>query len=488
MFDVFLAHNNVDKPAVRVVCNKLRRLGIDPWLDEEQIRAGEAWHDTLQRAMTEVESVAVFIGTNGLGRWQSMELPVFITLYNEGRKIPIIPVLLPGVSRIPNELVFFKQFQAMKFENDIEDENAIRKLYDGIIGRRSNQPPKVLKRGEIFERFTDATLYLDQTSQDPIDEIRQHIDKKTLIPLRYIYSFPYGANLWISLCNDPNEYKYYAHSVNFIREEKSRIVGAIEEINPEIIRSNPDYISLGCGNGVKDKILLEEILSRSGSTQPRSYYYPYDISPVLLSKAIRRVCESDILKQSIRIKAIEADFQSLPLFDPVYQYRQEPNIFALLGNTLGNMKDDVEFLQQVREAMYPDDVLLVEVRLYQDYDTTVLSGDLQRIKQFDFTPLRWLGVNYESEKLNYSIKENESGSGAVTLTANYQNFTIEEGGSVKIIGKAKLACVHLYQKNSQGEVYGLEKVFGNKGFKIEAKFVNESTALFVLTLAPQSDS
>lgn len=207
----------------------------------------------------------------------------------------------------------------------------------------------------------------------------------------------------------------------------------------------------------------------------------------MLSKAIREVCESDILRQSIKIKAIQADFQNLPFFKPVYQYRQEPNIFALLGNTLGNMRDDVGFLRQVKKAMYPDDVLLVEVRLHRE-DDTVLSSDVQRIKQFDFTPLRWLGVTYESERLSYSISENVSSARAVTLVANYQDFTFQDGDRVQEIENAQLACVHLYQKNSQDEVYGLENVFRQERFRIEAKFVSESTAVFILTLAPQSDS
>lgn len=484
MFDVFLAHNNDDKPAVRVVSNKLQSLGLTTWLDEEQIPPGEKWMDALQRAITEVKSAAIFVGISGLGKWQSIELPTLVSRFVE-QNIRVIPVLLPGVSSIPDELPFLKQFQAAIFENNVEDEKAIRNLYWGITGKKSNQLPNFLGRGEIIESITDATLYLDQTSQDPVKEIRDHIRQGTPISPRHIYSFPYGANLWLELCNDFHEYRYYADSVKFIQEKKEDIIDAI---NPEIIRSNPDYISLGCGNGIKDRILLNEILIRSGSKSPRSYYYPYDVSPVLLSKAIKAVCEIPKLKQSIKIKAIQADFQNLPFFQPVYQYRQEPNIFALLGNTLGNMRDDVGFLQQVKTAMYPDDVLLVEVRLHRK-DDTVLSSDVQRIKQFDFTPLRWLGVTYEAERLSYSISENVSSARAVTLVANYQDFTFQDGDRVQEIENAQLACVHLYQKNPENVVDGLERVFGQERFRINAKFVSDSTAVFILTLEePQSDS
>lgn len=36
-FDVFLAHNSIDKPQVRAIAVELKRRGLNPWLDEEQI-------------------------------------------------------------------------------------------------------------------------------------------------------------------------------------------------------------------------------------------------------------------------------------------------------------------------------------------------------------------------------------------------------------------------------------------------------------------
>ena len=40
-FDVFLAHNSKDKPEVIKIANKLRQGGLNPWLDKEQIFAGD---------------------------------------------------------------------------------------------------------------------------------------------------------------------------------------------------------------------------------------------------------------------------------------------------------------------------------------------------------------------------------------------------------------------------------------------------------------
>jgi hypothetical protein len=43
IYDVFLCHNNVDKPAVREIAKKLSKEHIKAWLDEEQIRPGTSW-------------------------------------------------------------------------------------------------------------------------------------------------------------------------------------------------------------------------------------------------------------------------------------------------------------------------------------------------------------------------------------------------------------------------------------------------------------
>jgi hypothetical protein len=167
MYDVFLAHNSIDKPMVRIISEKLRSLDLETWLDEEKIPPGTPFQDQIQRAITEgVRSAAIFIGANGLGNWQQRELEAFLNRFSE-RNFPIIPVLLPGVSRIPEDLTFLGSYSSVTFENGIEDQRAIADLFWGITGRRLNQPPPSLKRGEIFRGITDATLYLDQSSKDP---------------------------------------------------------------------------------------------------------------------------------------------------------------------------------------------------------------------------------------------------------------------------------------------------------------------------------
>lgn len=130
MFDVFLAHNSVDKPQVRVIASELRRRGLNPWLDEEQIAPGESFQDAIQKAIPQIKSAAICIGSQGLGKWQLIELQTLISQFIE-RDIRVIPVLLPGVDKIPDNLLFLQQFNWVSFES-IDDAAALDNLEWGI--------------------------------------------------------------------------------------------------------------------------------------------------------------------------------------------------------------------------------------------------------------------------------------------------------------------------------------------------------------------
>ncbi len=130
-FDVFLAHNSQDKPQVRAIANELKRCGLKPWLDEEQIPPGRPFQDLIQKAIQSVKSAAIFIGPQGLGKWQIMELRSLIGKLVEA-DIPVIPVLLPGVDGIPDDLDFLKQLNWVSFTNGIDDTQALNNLKWGI--------------------------------------------------------------------------------------------------------------------------------------------------------------------------------------------------------------------------------------------------------------------------------------------------------------------------------------------------------------------
>ena len=91
--------------------------------------------DAIQDVITKVRSVAVFIGPEGSGKWEIVQLRGFMAQCVD-KSIPVIPVLLPEADKVPRELQFLEELQCVRFEDVIEDENAMDALVWGITGNR----------------------------------------------------------------------------------------------------------------------------------------------------------------------------------------------------------------------------------------------------------------------------------------------------------------------------------------------------------------
>jgi len=170
-FDVFLVHNSLDKPQIRVIANKLKEQGLRPWLDEEQIVPGQLFQDAIQKAISQIKSAVVFIGSNDLGKWQAIELQTLISQFID-RGIPVIPVLLPEVDKIPEDLSFLKQFNWVSFE-DIDDDSALYNLESGIIGRSRTEYLEYLETKQ--KQLTDLILQ-KSVLEDEIKEIEKTLN------------------------------------------------------------------------------------------------------------------------------------------------------------------------------------------------------------------------------------------------------------------------------------------------------------------------
>lgn len=133
-FDVFLCHNNVDKPAVKEVATKLLERGILPWLDEWEVPPFARWQDELEKVIASVKSVAVFVGpSSDRGPWQDMEIHAALQEFVE-RNIRIGLVLLPGATKKGRLPLFLKPFNWIDFNT--QDPDPLTQLIWGITGER----------------------------------------------------------------------------------------------------------------------------------------------------------------------------------------------------------------------------------------------------------------------------------------------------------------------------------------------------------------
>jgi hypothetical protein len=109
-YDVFLCYNHQDADRVGVVEEDLRRAGIACWFDQSRLHGGDPWMKGLEAAISRVRAMAVFLGPQGDGRWQEMEIRLGVEMCAR-RNLKIVPVVLPGVKGEPDSGRFIDGFQ-----------------------------------------------------------------------------------------------------------------------------------------------------------------------------------------------------------------------------------------------------------------------------------------------------------------------------------------------------------------------------------------
>jgi hypothetical protein len=132
--NVFFSYNSKDAILVRELENQLCRRGISVWRDKTKIVAGQWFVDELERGIAHCESVIIVVGAHGLGNWEQLEYRAALSesLSKDKR---LIPVLLPGVDTVPDNLLFLKQLHVVKFENDVCEQEKIDEVVAAIRSR-----------------------------------------------------------------------------------------------------------------------------------------------------------------------------------------------------------------------------------------------------------------------------------------------------------------------------------------------------------------
>jgi uncharacterized protein YbcV (DUF1398 family) len=201
---VFLAHNSQDKPQVKIVADALKQKGIDTWLDEEQIPPGVLFQEHLQKAIAEIDYALIFIGKSGVGQWQAIEIQSFFSKLVMSR-IPVIPVLLPGVKKLPDDMVFLAEINYVQFSDDIRDENTINKIVWGItankkplvfLAHNSQDKPQVRIVADALKQKGIDT-WLDEDQIPPGVMFQEHLQKAiNEIDYALIFIGKNGVDAW----------------------------------------------------------------------------------------------------------------------------------------------------------------------------------------------------------------------------------------------------------------------------------------------------
>jgi WD40 repeat protein len=97
-FDIFLSHSSREKPTVERIAEKLKRSGLEPWLDKWCLTQGGDWQTELAAGLKASCSCAVFVGPHGIGNWEDLEYKLATDRMAKDRSFRVFLVLLPGLS------------------------------------------------------------------------------------------------------------------------------------------------------------------------------------------------------------------------------------------------------------------------------------------------------------------------------------------------------------------------------------------------------
>ena len=91
---VFLSHSSKDKQAVRKLAEDLRAAGVDVWLDEEQIAAGESIAQKLQEGLKRSAYLAIWLTENATSSgWVETEWQTMLHKEIAEHRIIVLPLL-----------------------------------------------------------------------------------------------------------------------------------------------------------------------------------------------------------------------------------------------------------------------------------------------------------------------------------------------------------------------------------------------------------
>src|SRR6516225_4634409 len=137
-FHVFLSHSSADKPAVEELARRLAKEGIEAWLDKWHLIPGDPWQPAIEKALSESETCAVFVGSSGFGPWQNEEMRTAIDqrVRESARRFRVIPVLLPAAERAERSSLptFLAATTWVEFRHSLDDADAFHRLVCGIRG------------------------------------------------------------------------------------------------------------------------------------------------------------------------------------------------------------------------------------------------------------------------------------------------------------------------------------------------------------------
>jgi predicted nucleotide-binding protein len=344
----------------------------------------------------------------------------------------VVPTDLAGISIISYEIEIDSQEDAALLASRLWRE--IRAL-----GPRAQAgSTRVSERGDTghIEMFADAVIGVDTSLANYPDELRRASQWGERVPAKLQFAHAEGGRFWLRLCRSVS-YRYFQRAKGDLRRNAAYLA---EMVGQAAGTTAVDLISLGCGDGSKDDIVLQALARELGDDESLCYY-PVEISDILLVEALRHISRSGLDRSRFRCKAILGDFTNLQAFSGVFEYRPSTNLFSVLGNTIGSF-DEPEIFASLGVAMLPGDLVLIEANIGHPDESVALLEEETAI-QWDLSTLDALGLPHASYELGRELREDVSTVPGTETLIRYAVSSAEARGA-----KYMLYAMHHYDFDS----------------------------------------
>jgi len=290
-----------------------------------------------------------------------------------------------------------------------------------------------LQRGDTthIDIIADGALYVRESRDTNVDALRQAVLNGKKVPAKFQFAEADGGRHWLSLCRGAN-YHYFDRAKAHLESHADRLVEAVHNAAET---SAVDLVSLGSGDGSKDGILLRALAAKLEEHE-HVYYYPIDISDILLVEAVRYVSRSGPDRERFRCKPVLGDFTDLRSLNGITAHRPSPNLFSALGNVLGSF-DESDILTGIAAAMLPGDLVLLEVNIGEPDDSVAMLED-DTAHQWDLSTLDALDIPRHSCELS---QERRTGLSFAPSTRTLVSYAVPREDPAS---KYMLSAMHHY--------------------------------------------
>lgn len=289
--------------------------------------------------------------------------------------------------------------------------------------------------------------------QEIVAQLRKAFAERYL-PEHLFYWLPSSVQAWVDLCRS-TEYK-----------NASRAIEVLKAAAGDVARRSSDgrtLCGLGCGEGSKDRILLDAFEQRGN----RLHFIAADFSQALLELAVDQALA--VARSGLAVKLDVFNDDHLQLAAERARSIGTPVLFSVLGNTLGAF-DPKRFPARLKEICSPEDRFVFDGEIFNP--ATLAGYDNPTNRRFAWGPLTGVGISENDGRIEFSTDSLADGLFAVKkhFVAS-RDIRVNVGGEwIEIRSGETLNMSSSIKYRNDSTLLGMAEA---AGFKVEANWISK---------------